>query len=192
MNRITRLNSALFVCDIQERFRELIWKFPHVVYSAKMLMDGAKALNIPVAVTEQYPKAMKHTVHELDTTGAKVVEKTKFSMMVPEVEAWLKDQQRNHVILCGIESHVCVLQTCLDLKDKGLNVHLVVDGVSSMRKSDRSIALQRLKEEGIIMTSTESILFQILGDAKAENFKDISNIAKVPRPSDTEPLGFYE
>jgi nicotinamidase-related amidase len=85
---------------------------------------------------------------------------------------------RQDVILCGIEAHVCVLQTCMDLLDKGYKVHLVVDGISSQRAFDRQVALQRMEQEGAKLTTSESVIFQMAGSADHPHFKAISSIAK--------------
>ena len=180
--------AVLFVCDVQERFAPLIHRFDAVEHTAKQLVRGCDAMGVPTIVTEQYPKALGHTVeavkaHLTETTP--VVEKTLFSMCLPEVNARFDGewQGRDQVILCGIESHVCVMQTALDLAERGCEVHVVVDGVSSQRAEEREIALARLNSiPGAFLCTWEMALFQLAGHAKHENFKAISALAKEERP----------
>eukprot|EP00501_MAST-03F_sp_TOSAG23-6_P002614 GSMAST32.ASY1.ANO1.2755.1 assembled CDS len=139
---LERGTTKLFVCDMQERFRSLILDMPKVISSTKLLVETANLLNIQCVVTEQYPKALKHTIDELKSVldaSALVVEKKKFSMMTSDVENALcppGEKETTSVILCGIEAHVCILQTTLDLLDRGIDVHIVTDAVSSQREED--------------------------------------------------------
>ncbi|KAK6031647.1 isochorismatase family protein [Ostertagia ostertagi] len=135
ISRLSPKNSALFVCDLQERFRNVIQFFPGIAETSKRMVDAAKILQMPIIVTEQYPKGLGHTIPDLGLGDIKKYEKTRFSMCVPEVDAVL--QNAENIILVGIEAHVCVLQTTLDLLEKGKNVHVVVDAVSSRSLPDR-------------------------------------------------------
>jgi len=187
LGRIDHKTSALFVCDIQERFRPLIQAFPSVIHVAQTLTKAARQLQMPVIVTEQNPVALGKTVAELDLTGVTaVVSKTKFSMCTEEVMRAVPPSIES-VVLCGIEAHVCVLQTALDLMEKGLDVHLVMDGVSSMRGFDRHGAFVRMREMGVFLTTCESLLFQLLRDAKHPEFKSISALAKAHAAAKVDP-----
>lgn len=188
LSKVLVHNTAFFCCDIQERFRPVISHFPSVIHVGKTLVKSAAVLDVPLFVTEQYPKALGNTVPELAEELKNVrrihkYDKMLFSMLTPELEADLVkyDQVKNAVIF-GIEAHVCVLQTTKDLIEKGYNVHIVADGTSSQRPGDRKIAFENLKQSGAILTTSESILFQILKDAKHPRFKDISNLCKGERP----------
>lgn len=147
---------------------------------------AAEALGIPIIVTEQYPKALGHTVTELADimpSGSLTVPKTRFSMIVPEVMAALEGEpRRRKILLVGIETHVCVLQTTIDLIEMGYEVHVLVDGVSSQRLTDRATALQRLSQTGAFLASSEMVLFQIMGDTSHPAFKAISALCKEKRP----------
>ncbi|KAG0232702.1 Isochorismatase domain-containing protein 1 [Actinomortierella wolfii] len=177
VGRVHRATTAFFLCDIQERFRSLIWQYPSVVATAQKMVAAHKILDVPLIVTEQHPKALGATAAEIDISTAKVnVPKTKFSMYIPEVQKELKGVKS--VVLFGIESHVCVLQTALDLLENNIDVHVLADGVSSMNQSEIDIALNRIKSAGGYVTTSESILFQLLGDSKDEKFKAISNLVK--------------
>ncbi|GJQ09361.1 hypothetical protein GpartN1_g1152.t1 [Galdieria partita] len=173
----------LLICDIQERFRSVIYQYPSVIHAAKILLESAELFKIPVIATEQYPRALGHTVEELDPQKMKVYEKTVFSMIVPEVEKCLLEHSlRRTAIIVGIETHVCVLQTTLDLLEKGYSVHIVTDGVSSQRTMDRSTAFRRLEQAGAWLTTYESLLFQLLRSKDNPSFKQISELCKRPRP----------
>ncbi|KAI9483869.1 MAG: Isochorismatase-like protein [Benjaminiella poitrasii] len=182
IRKITKLvpqTTALFVCDVQERFKGVIWQYPSVITVANKMIKASKLLDIPVVVTEQYPKAFGKTVSELDISEAAVcVEKTKFSMYLPEVLEVLKKNNTKSVLLLGIESHVCVLQTALELLDNDYDVHVIVDGVSSQNHSEIEIAVARMRSAGAVITTSESVLFQLVQDAKHEKFKGISAIVK--------------
>jgi len=175
-------NSVFLVCDVQERFRTLIHKFDHVALTSSIMVKASKIMGIPCVVTEQYPKALGHTCSEVlagDTSPLiKVFEKSLFSMMTPEVEQHLKDLNRNSAVIFGVETHVCVQQTALDLLEKGWDVHVIVDGVSSQREFDRSVAIERLKAAGAFLTTSESLLFGLMKDSNYENFKAVSQLVK--------------
>ncbi|KAI8921651.1 Isochorismatase-like protein [Entophlyctis helioformis] len=183
-------STAFFVCDIQERFRPLIHNFPSVVATAHKMIEAAKILSVPLIVTEQHPKGLGHTVAELDVAGAHCrLPKTKFSMWTPEVESIVtKELKSKSAVLFGIESHVCVTQTALDLLRNDIDVYVLADGVSSMNKEEVPIAIQRLKEAGAVITSSESILFQLLVDSNHTHFKAISNLVKTTKDSTASAL----
>ncbi|ORZ15501.1 Isochorismatase-like protein [Lobosporangium transversale] len=177
IGRIHQKSTAFFLCDIQEKFRSHIFQYPSVVATAQKMIAAHKILDIPLIVTEQNPTALGQTATELDISQAKVnIPKTKFSMLVPEVEKEL--QGIKSVVLFGIESHVCVLQTALDLLENNFDVHVLADGVSSMNSFEIDHALNRVKSAGGFVTTSESILFQLMGDSKHENFRSISKLVK--------------
>ncbi|SAM04296.1 hypothetical protein [Absidia glauca] len=177
--KLTPQTTALFVCDIQERFRGAIFQYPSVISVAGKMIKASKHLDIPVVVTEQYPKGLGATVAELDISDAALcLSKTKFSMYLPEVQQVLQKHNTKSVLLLGIESHVCVLQTALDLLDNNYDVHVLADGVSSCNHPEIDIALARMKQAGAVITTSESALFQLVQDAKHEKFKGISNLVK--------------
>ncbi|KAF9127114.1 Isochorismatase domain-containing protein 1 [Mortierella sp. 14UC] len=177
VGRVHQKTTAFFLCDIQEKFRALTFQYPSVIATAQKMIAAHKVLDIPLIVTEQNPKALGATATELDLSQAKVnYPKTKFSMYIPEVEKELKGIKS--VVLFGIESHVCVLQTALDLLENNYDVHVLADGVSSMNSFEIEHALNRVRSAGGYVTTSESILFQLLGDSKHEKFKSISNLVK--------------
>eukprot|EP00747_Dinoflagellata_sp_TGD_P210021 gnl/TRDRNA2_/TRDRNA2_83364_c0_seq1.p1 gnl/TRDRNA2_/TRDRNA2_83364_c0~~gnl/TRDRNA2_/TRDRNA2_83364_c0_seq1.p1 ORF type:complete len:190 (-),score=38.27 gnl/TRDRNA2_/TRDRNA2_83364_c0_seq1:38-553(-) len=151
---------------------------PQVILTAKTMIQGADIYEIPLIVTEQYPKALLHTVSELDISRAKVFEKTRFSMCTNEFLSHLDAQKRKACVIFGVEAHVCVQQTALDLLSRGYTVHVLADGVSSQRAADRETALNRLRQSGAFITSVESVLFELLRSKDAAEFKQISQLAK--------------
>jgi nicotinamidase-related amidase len=184
--RPTPANTVLLLCDIQEKFRPLIWKFPAVVASAQALTRACASLGVRAVTTEQNPARLGGTVAELRAllpATAPVFGKTKFSMLTAEVDAALAGggggggsgggAPVEHVVLCGIESHVCVFQTAMELLQRRVQVHVVVDGVSSQRRGDRAVALSSLAAAGAALTTTEAIIFQLLGDAAHPSFKEV-------------------
>ena len=156
----------------------MIHHFDTVAFNSNLLVSAAKLLEIPVLATEQYSRAFGHTVPEIQLDDVPVFEKRKFSMLTEEVsEHFASLGDKKTVVLFGIESHVCVLQTCLELLDQGTEVHLVYDAVSSQRfvsdssrfhcclyrRFEREMAIERMTKAGAFVNSTEGIVFQLMG-----------------------------
>eukprot|EP01137_Pigoraptor_chileana_P022080 Opistho-2@86580 len=183
LGKIAAGSTCFFLCDMQEAFRPSIKYYPEIIAVAQRMLSASHSLKVPTIVTEQYPKGLGKTVSELDVTGIPVFSKTKFSMLTNEVLDKMKDlAEVKSVVLFGIESHVCVLQTCMDLLGHGFDVHILVDGVSSRSMIDRGVALERMKQSGAFLTTSESLLFQLMGDARHPGFKDIQSLVKSPYP----------
>lgn len=184
LGNLTAETCAFFCCDMQERFRPAIAHFEDITLVSKRLLEGAYALDIPVFVTEQYPRGLLHTVPELDISKAKaVVEKTIFSMMVPELEMKLQTVQNlQSVVLFGVEAHVCIQQTALDLLARGIGVHVIADATSSRSDIDRQLAFNRLRCHDAIITTAESVLLQLVKDKNHPKFKEIQGLIKVTPP----------
>lgn len=172
--------SVFFMCDMQEKFRPAILHFDAIVENARRLTAASQVLSIPLVVTEQYPKGLGKTVSEISTDHAVgVFEKTKFSMVVPDVEAVLiAHPEFRQIVVFGVETHVCVQQTVLDLLKRDLEVFVVADASSSRSNTDRTFAMQRLREAGAILTTTESVLFQLIADKNHAQFKEIQSLVK--------------
>ncbi|XP_078589592.1 isochorismatase domain-containing protein 1-like [Branchiostoma floridae x Branchiostoma japonicum] len=184
LGNLSAETAAFFLCDMQERFRPAIKFFPEILQIGQRLVEASKILDIPLIVTEQYPNGLGSTVAELDVSSAKVVvPKTKFSMVVPEVEEVLKSMAGlRSVVLFGIEAHVCVQQTALDLLARGLEVHVIADATSSRSQMDRVYAFDRLRQAGAVLTTSESTLLQLVGDKNHPKFKEIQGLIKVSAP----------
>ena len=186
LGNINATKTVFFLCDMQERFRPAIKYFPEILEVAKRLVQFTKILDIPLIVTEQYPKGLLSTVSELDIGhAAGVFPKTKFSMMIDEVDQKLKtlcDGDVKHVVLFGIEAHVCVQQTVIDLLSKGIEVHVVADATSSRCQMDRIFAFERFRHSGAIVTTSEGIILQMVGDKEHPKFKEVQGLIKVSAP----------
>ena len=147
-----------------------------VIRNVQTLLSLAKEMAIPVVSTEQYPKGLGGTVSEIKKELlTESIEKTSFTCC--RVEAFkerLDSLGRRQVILSGIETHICVLQTCSDLVDKGYEVHVAADAVCSRRKLDWEIGLRWMEKKGAIISTTEMIAFQLLKEAGTEKFKRLS------------------
>jgi nicotinamidase-related amidase len=176
--RLTAADSALLVIDVQDKLLPAIHGVPRLLLNLSFLLDAAKANGVPVLATEQYPKGLGPTHAAIaDRLPPDRPAKVVFSCGgVPEVTSALAD--RPNVLLAGIEAHVCVLQTALDLLGRGLTVFVAADAVSSRDPADRDIALRRLERAGAIVTTTETAAFEWLGSAGAAAFKTISRLVQ--------------
>lgn len=174
--KLDRERAILVVVDVQEGFRGAIDRFDEVVAATAALIRGAKAIGIPIRVTEQYPKGLGATVPEVSEhlpEGVEPLEKTCFSAV--EADGFDLDG-RDQAIVCGIETHVCVNQTVLDLLGAGTEVHLVADGVGSRDPRNRELGLAKLERAGAWRSSVETALFELLRRAGSEEFKTVQKI----------------
>jgi nicotinamidase-related amidase len=180
-------NTTLLVCDIQERFRPLIHKMETVIQTSKFMTSVANELKIPIVVTQQYTKVFGptisealHTPRDLGVVEGRMAlfEKKKFSMLTDDVSSHISSLNRTSFLLVGIEAHVCLQQTCLDLLELGHEVHIIADGVSSQQPYDREMALRRMENCGAYLTTAQSAAFMLLGSAEHDNFKAVSGLVK--------------
>ncbi|KAL7449746.1 hypothetical protein ACHAWC_002994 [Mediolabrus comicus] len=184
VGKLSPSNSVLLVCDVQERFRPLIHNMETVINTTKFMTAVAKELKIPCVATQQYTKVFGPTLPDAladpSDLGTKipVFEKKLFSMCTPEFTEHLASLSKTSYLLVGIEAHVCLQQTCLDLLEKGHDVHIICDGVSSQQKYDREMALKRMEQSGAWITTCQSAAFMLLGGADNANFKAVSKLVK--------------
>ncbi|KAL6704863.1 hypothetical protein ACN47E_007546 [Coniothyrium glycines] len=190
-------NPALFICDLQEKFRPAIYEFPKVVATAQKLLTASQILNIPVFATTQNRARLGETCPELKLDapgGIKTVchlDKTLFSMATPDVLKAMESLKTGGPVSCilvGIESHICITQTTLDFLRAGHKVYVIADGVSSCNKEEVPIALARLRQEGAIVTSSESFMYEFIGDATTAEFKQIIKVVKDTSQSTRDAL----
>jgi len=170
--------TALLICDIQEKNRETIDHFAEITTVADRLIDAAELLGLKIVATEhesEHQLAHSTARIKLYERNIPIFQKTSFSMCIPEV-CELLDETINTVILCGIETHVCVYQTAIDFLAKGFNVHVVVDAVSSRSPTDRKYAFKQLKSFGANLTTAECIMFDIVKSSDSSHFEGIKNI----------------
>ena len=179
--RILRENTIGLVIDIQERLVPVMEESEQLVENCSKLIQGLQILGLPLLITQQYTKGLGETIDEIKSLfpDFQYIEKKDFSCLDEPVFAEkLALSGAKNVIICGIESHVCVLQTALDLKASGYNPVVVFDCVSSRSFDNVDLAAERFRYEGIMMTSMESILFELTRSAGAPGFKEISKLVK--------------
>lgn len=176
---LTAREGGLLVVDLQEKLAPRIHQHDRVVANTVRLIQAAQALQIPVWATEQYPKGLGPTIPAIARLIPHRPEKTTFSCCAaPELVEQLHGRGVRHVTLAGIEAHVCVAQTALELLDMGFIPQIAADAVSSRRAFDSDIALRRLQHAGAIISTTEAILFEWVETADAAAFKAISSLVK--------------
>jgi isochorismate hydrolase len=174
---LNRDESSLLIIDIQEKLAAVMKMKDAVVGNCLHLIELSKMLSIPVVVTEQYPKGLGRTVEQLRSAMPryKPVEKLTFSCCEePAFMKEVKDLERKTIILTGMETHICVLQTCMGLLHNGFDVHLVKDAVCSRTKENWRTGIEFMRDTGAVITSTETVLFQLLNRAGTEEFRTIS------------------
>ena len=171
-----RNDTTLVVVDVQEAFRPAVLDFERVAQNTAVLVEGAKALGVPVVATEQYPEGLGETVPEVaEHLPSEPLDKVRFS--AADAEGFELDG-RGQVLVCGIEAHVCVSQTALDLLSDGREVHVAQDATTSRTKENREVGLRRMEREGAVITSVEAALFELLGAAGSEEFKTVQRLIK--------------
>jgi nicotinamidase-related amidase len=172
--------TALLVVDFQEKLLPSIHEAEQCLDAARRLIQACEKLGLPQLVTEQYPRGLGRTVESIRGVldGLKPVEKTRFSACVSDVVQQLQELARPYIVIVGIEAHVCVQQTVLELLKLGFTPCVCVDGISSRRSLDKEISLQRMAQAGAVLTTTESVIFELLGEAGTDAFKEILKIIK--------------
>lgn len=178
---LSRTNAVLIIVDIQGNLAQAMYSKENLFTNNVKLIQGFKALNLPIIFTEQIPQKLGKTLpvisQELD--GIEPIAKETFSCWDDRnFIKQLKALSRKHIVLTGIECHVCVYQTALDLISNGYNVHLVSDAVSSRTPENRQIGIDAIKSAGAHITSTEMVLFELLRTAADPKFKEIIKIVK--------------
>ena len=179
--RIKKEDSIGLIIDVQQKLFPLIYENEKLSINICKLINGLKALGIPLLVTEQYSKGLGNTILPIrEALGEyKHLEKMSFSCCkLDEFNKILNDSGKMNVIIAGIESHVCVLQTVTDLLEKNYKPVLIEDCVSSRNPNDKRIAIDRMRNEGAIISTYESILFELLVFSGTDEFKSISKIVK--------------
>jgi nicotinamidase-related amidase len=182
ISKLSRESAALAVIDMQESFRSVIPDFGVVASRIATAVEGAGLLEVPVIVTEQYPKGLKHTAEEIAArlpAELKPIEKTCFSSCGAEdFVSQLISRNIKQVLVCGIEAHICVLLTSLDLLDKGFEVYLLVDCITSRNLENKVAALARLTQAGAVHSTLEMALFEMMRSADSPQFKAIQKLIK--------------
>jgi nicotinamidase-related amidase len=176
---MSRSDTALLIVDMQEKLLKLMAGHERVIWNNRRLIDGAKLLGLPVAATEQYPQGLGPTTPELAERLGAMPAKLMFSCR--ECQSVFADfQQRGigKILVAGIEAHVCVQQTVLDLLADGFRVYLAVDAIGARHEVDYTTALRRMESSGATLTTTEAALFEWCEIAGTPEFKQISALVR--------------
>jgi len=174
-------DCCLLVIDVQSRLLPVMHEPQTLLENLIKAVKGFQLLEIPLLLTEQYPKGLGPTVPELYTllSSLKPIEKNSFSCCNEEkFLTELHRLSRQQIVVCGIEAHICVYQTCLDLKNRGYEVFLLTDAIASRKRSDRELTLRILEKEGINLTGIEMTFFTLLETCRHPRFKEIAAIIK--------------
>ncbi|XP_039453204.1 isochorismatase domain-containing protein 1 [Culex pipiens pallens] len=175
--------TLFMLCDLQAKFRPGMPMFDPVVKNAGKLVQAGKMLDIPLMVTEHYPEKLGKIVPELDIAHAKAVfPKTLFSMMIPEVKSKINELYGSGnletVVLFGLESHICLEQTAMDLLKDGYTVHVAADCSVSRTQEDRKLALERLRQYGCFVSTSENIIFKLMKDKNHPAFDTVRHVVR--------------
>lgn len=181
-NILDKNKAALVVVDLQEAFRHPINDFAQIASRVSVAVRGFQILNLPIIITEQYSKGLGRTAEEilfLMPPEFEFIEKSSFSscgasLFLEKLHA----DGATQIVLCGLEAHVCVNQTAHDLLNENFAVHLLEDCVGSRFSPDKEAALKKLQMSGVVPSSVETALFELMRDAKHEQFKEIQNLIK--------------
>ena len=174
--RLDADRAALVVIDVQEAFRKALADFDDVTRGTTALIDGAKAVGIPIVVTEQYPKGLGETVPEVAEhlpEGLEPIEKVVFSAAAAD---GFDLDGRDQALVCGIETHVCVNQSVLDLLDQDIEVHVARDAVGSRSADNKELGLHKVEQAGATLTSVETALFELVRRAGTDDFKQVQKV----------------
>jgi len=174
MSVLSRAATALVVVDVQEGFRTAIGDFAAVAAKVATLVQGAGILGVPVVATEQYPKGLGATVPEVGLP-VPALEKTVFAASKAD---GFDLGGRTQALVCGIEAHVCVHQTVADLREQGVEVHVVADAVASRDPVNRALALDRAQDAGALLTSVEMALLELCERAGTDEFKAVQRLIR--------------
>ncbi len=180
-DRLTADRTVLVVIDIQEKFRDIIHGMEQVMAGTDRLIRFCQQLDIPIVFTEHYPRGLGVTVSEIRNLCSpfEPIEKIDFSCAgCGPFNKTLTDLKRDQIILCGIESHVCIYQTAFDLLRQGKQVSVAVDAVSSCSAANREIGLRRMAELGVQSMGVQMLMFEILEKAGTPEFKDVAGLLK--------------
>lgn len=179
--RIELQDTCCIVIDYQEKIIPTMYQKETLLHNSVVLLKGLKALGVPMLLTTQYAKGLGSNVPEIKEAvgGLKEFDKTTFSVYeTPDIAEAVQNMGRKNVLICGIEAHICVLQSAIDLKAAGYQPVIVADCVSSRTKENVCLGLKRAEQEGALLTSTEAILFELARRAGGDVFKQISALIK--------------
>jgi nicotinamidase-related amidase len=178
---LSRKNSALVVIDYQDKLVPMVWRSNEILERARLMMQAAPIYNIPIFITEHYPRGLGKTVHEISEVlgDARAFEKVVFSAFgSDEFTQALKQSKVETLVITGIESHICVSQTVHDAIQRGYGVHVISDAISSRNELDHWVGIGKMKEAGAVITSSETALYEIQKQAGNSEFKELLKLVK--------------
>ncbi|NLB08966.1 MAG: isochorismatase family protein [Clostridiales bacterium] len=179
---LRRENAAVLIIDLQERLLPAMPDREPVLKNALVLAEMARTFELPLLCSEQYPRGLGPTAEPLATKlreqQALIIEKTSFSTVLPELLTRLEETGRRQIIVSGVETHVCVFQTVRDLAARDYDVYVPWDAVNSRDPKNMAIALEQFRRMGVHITSTETVLFDLLQDSKDPHFKELQALIK--------------
>lgn len=181
LGRLDAKRTLFVLCDLQERFRTVAFNFPAIITNAQKLLLCGKLLDVNLIVSEQNPDKLGHTAAELNITHAcAVYPKLEFSIMNDQKlkESILNMGNVRSVILFGLETHICIEQSAMDLLDVGFDVHIVADCTTSRSTEDRCLAFHRLRQLGCFITTSENVIFKLMGGKNHPKFSQIKPLVQ--------------
>ena len=176
---IDRNDSTLLLIDIQEKLIKKIIGFEDVINHSNKIIDIFSVLELPIIYSEQYPNGLGNTINPIDDKLKKIkalkIEKTTFSCISNKNDTEIRNIfPKNQIIICGIETHICILQTSIDLYNKGYEVFVIKEAGGSRDKRDRNLAFDRMSRCGISLINFEMLIFELIRDSKDKSFKELS------------------
>lgn len=174
-------NTALVFIDVQGKLWNVMYEKEVLLENLQKLVQGVQLLGVPVVITEQNPKGLGPTLPELTQLMPDIKPLPKFCFSCFQEQGFhdaLVSLNRKQALICGIEAHICVYQTALELLENGFEVQVIADGVSSRTVRNRDIAIARLQSEGVKLTTVEMALFELLQTAESPRFKELSRVIK--------------
>ena len=179
--RIEMEKTQALMIDMQKRLMPVIAESESILERTRVLLQGLSLLQVPLTVTTQYRKGLGETIEELYAllSEQEQVDKISFSCMdEPEIKKRLEKEGRRQVLVFGVEAHICVLQTVIDLREQGYTPVVILDCIGSRKSEDKEAALLRMKQEGALFSSAESILYELTRRAGNDSFRQISRLTR--------------
>ena len=181
MRLLKKANTGVLIVDVQEKLMQVIGREQSIIENIKKLLLLAKLFDLPVIITEQYPKWLGPTLPEIieSLIVYEPVSKMHFNCCDEEdFNEQLNSKNLRNIVVTGVESHICIFQTCASLIEKGYNVHVPMDAVGSRTDDNWRVGLEMLNKAGALITSTESVIYQVLKKAGTKEFKQMLKVLK--------------
>lgn len=180
--RINLLETQALIIDYQEKLVPVMKQKENLIHNTEILIKGLNILEVPLTVTQQYTKGLGMTIDSVlkaVNNKGQYFDKISFSILDDiTIEEKIRKNNRKNIIICGIEAHICVLQSVIDLIEKGYQVILVADCISSRKEMDKKYGIKRAMKEGAIITTYEAILFELTRRAGSDIFKEVSRLIR--------------